>query len=112
MDGFLPVKVIVPLDDYRRLHAEARAAGITVAQRIAQMVTAPPPKPASSVGRPSAYTSRQGEEIATDRRFGKSWEEIGRSLGIAGHTAKAWFEKYENEVRHQNMRDRAGRTPS
>jgi hypothetical protein len=111
MDGYLPVKVDVPLDDYRRLYAEARVAGITVAQRIAQTLSSPPPapKPRRRIGRPSAYTSRRGEEIAADRRFGKSWNEIGNRYGIAGHTAKAWHEKYLIEVREQNMRDRAER---
>lgn len=112
MNGYLPVKVAVPLDAYRLLHAEARAAGITVAERIAQKLAAPPAKPRARIGRPSAYTHRQGEEIAADRRFGKSYSEIGRQLGIDGHTAKDWHTKYENEVREQNMRDRAERNAS
>lgn len=117
MDGYLPVKVNVPLADYRRLNAEADAQGINVADRIAQIVTLEPkpsPVPISrrrgpGTGRPSAYTTRAGEEISTDRRFGKSWNEIGRGLGIAGHTAKDWHTKYMNEVREQNTRDRAER---
>lgn len=109
MDGYLPVKVNVALEDYRRLYAEARAAGITVAERIEQTLTPPTPKRHFRMGRPSGYTTQRGEEIASDRRFGKSWEEIGRSLGISGRTASTWHQKYENEVREQNMRDRAGR---
>jgi DNA-binding NarL/FixJ family response regulator len=109
MDGYLPVKVNVPLDDYRRLYAEAHAAGITVAERIAQALTPPAPKRHFRMGRPSGYTTQRGEEIAADRRLGKPWEEIGRSLGISGRTAGTWHQKYENEVREQNMRDRAGR---
>ncbi|MCT1395646.1 hypothetical protein M4D51_07890 [Microbacterium sp. p3-SID338] len=112
MDGYLPVKVAVPLDDYRRLYAEARAADITVAERIVQVLAPPPPRPRARMGRPTAYTSQRGEEIAADRRFGKSWEEIGRQQGISGRTARTWHEKYENEVREQNMRDRAERRVS
>ncbi|CAN7150288.1 hypothetical protein LJR044_002478 [Microbacterium foliorum] len=120
MDGYLPVKVNVPLADYRRLNAEAVAQGIDVADRIAQIVKlepTPSPVPITrrrgpGTGRPSAYTSRAGEEIATDRRFGKSWNEIGRGLGIDGHTAKNWHTKYMNEVREQNTRDRAERKAS
>lgn len=117
MDGYLPVKVNVPLADYRRLSAEADARRITVAERIAQVVTVEP-KPSSipitrrrrpGAGRPSAYTSLAGEEITDGRRFGKSWAEIGRQLGIDGHTARNWAAKYENEVREQNTRDRAER---
>lgn len=117
MDGYLPVKVNVPLADYRRLNAEAVAQGIDVAERIAQLITVEPkPNPIPTIrrhrpgaGRPSAYTSLAGEEITAGRRFGKSWAEIGRQLGIDGHTARTWAAKYENEVREQNMRDRAGR---
>lgn len=112
MDGYLPVKVNVPLKDYRRLYAEAHAAGITVAERIAQKLTPPAPKRHFRMGRPSGYTTQRGEEIAADRRFGKSWTEIGRTLGISGRTASTWHQKYETEVREQNMRDRAERAAS
>lgn len=112
MDGYLPVKVNVPLEDYRRLYAEALAAGITVAERIGQMLAPPAPKRPFRMGRPSGYTTQRGEEIAADRRFGKSWEEIGRSFGVSGRTASTWHQKHETEVREQNMRDRAGRTAS
>jgi len=120
MDGYLPVRVNVPIADYRRLNAEADARGITVAERIAQLVTVEPkPQPIPitrrrrpGAGRPSAYTSLAGEEITAGRRFGKSWAEIGRQLGIDGHTARNWAEKYENEVREQNARDRAERRAS
>lgn len=109
MDGYLPVRVNVPLEDYRRLNTEASAAGLTVAEHILRSLTpkltAPPARP----GRPSAYTPAVGEEITADRRFGKSWAEIGRCLGIDGHTAKDWHTKYLNEVREQNMRYRAER---
>lgn len=108
MDGYLPVKVNVPLEVYRALNSEARAAGLTVAERITQILT-PTPKPKAVRGRPSGYTSRAGEEIAADRRFGKSYTEIGQQLGIDGHTAKNWHTKYQNEVREQNTRDRAER---
>ena len=120
MDGYLPVKVNDPLADYRRLNAEAVAQGIDVADRIAQIVTVEPkPSPIPitrrrrpGAGRPSAYTPLAGEEITAGRRFGKSWNEIGRQLGIDGHTARNWAAKYENEVKEQNMRDRAGRKAS
>lgn len=113
MDGYLPVKVLVPLDEYRRLHAEAQQRQITVAERIAQRIALPAARKQNTrIGRPSAYTTAKGEEIAADRRFGKSWNEIGRVLGIAGHTAKDWHSRYQDEVREQNMRDRAERNAS
>lgn len=110
-DGFLTVKVNVPLDDYRWLHAEASKAGVQVAELIARRIARPvrrsiPHRP----GRPSAYTSRAGEEISAGRRFGSSWREIGRRLGISTRTAREWLAKHENEVRDQNLRDRAERT--
>lgn len=109
MDGFLPVKVIVPLDAYRQLNAEAARRGIEVGELISIRLAPPDEKPKSRMGRPSAYTTEAGEEIAADRRFGRSFNDIGRSLGINHSTAKAWLAKYQNEVREQNMRDRAGR---
>lgn len=113
MDGYLPVKVNVPLEDYRRLNAEAEARGITIAERIAQTLT--PPKHGGArpnSGRRSGYTTRAGEEISAGRRFNQSWAEISRHLGISEHTARTWAAKYATEVREQNMRDRAGRTAS
>lgn len=110
MDGYLPVKVNVPLDEYRRLNAEAQARGITVGERILQRAT--PPKHGGArpgSGRRSGYTTRAGEEISAGRRFSMSWAEVSRRLGISEHTARTWASKYENEVREQNMRDRAGR---
>lgn len=110
MDGYLPVKVNVPLEDYRRLNAEAEARGLTVAERIAQVLT--PPKhggPRRGSGRRSGYTTRAGEEISAGRRFNQSWAEISRQLGISEHTARTWAGKYETEVREQNTRDRAER---
>lgn len=112
MDGYLPVKVNVPLEDYRRLYAEAERAGITVAERIVQKLAPPTAPTPARMGRPSAYTSRQGEEIAAGRRFGRSWSEIGQDLGIAAHTARDWHTKYQAEVKEQNARDRAERTAS
>lgn len=109
MDGYLPVKVNVPLEAYRRLYAEAFAAGITIAERIAQTLAPPAPAPSAQMGRPSGYTPQRGEEIAADRRFGKTWAAIADGLAVSEYTARAWLRKYENEVREQNMRDRAGR---
>lgn len=111
MDGYLPVKVNVPLEDYRRLYAEAHAADITVAERIAQVIS-PPPKARPRSGRPSEYTTEKGEEMVASRRLGKSWAAVGREFGVDHSLAKRWAEKYLNEVREQNMRDRAERTAS
>lgn len=110
MDGYLPVRVNVPLEDYRRLNAEAEARGITIAERIAQTLT--PTKHGGArpnSGRRSGYTTRAGEEIAAGRRFNMSWAEIARQLGVSDFTAKAWAAKYENEVREQNKHNRAER---
>lgn len=113
MDGYLPVKVNVPLEDYRRLYAEATARGIDVAERIVEVLS--PPKHGGrrkSAGIRSGYTTRAGEEISAGRRFGTTWTEIARQLGISDHTARTWLAKYETEVREQNMRDRAERRAS
>lgn len=113
MDGYLPVKVNVPLEEYRRLNAEAEARGISVAERIAQVLS--PPKHGGrrrGSGLRSGYTTSAGEEITAGRRFNMSWAEIARQLGVSDFTAKAWAAKYLNEVREQNMRDRAGRKAS
>lgn len=110
MDGYLPVKVMVPLDEYRRLNAEADRRGLDVADVIMQRIT--PAKRGGArrgSGRPSGYTTKAGEEISADRRFNMSWPEISRQLGISEHTARAWARKYENEVREQNARGRAER---
>jgi len=112
MGGDLPVRVNVPLDKYRVMNAEAKRRGIEVGELIAIQLVSPAEKPKSRMGRPSAYTTEAGEEIAADRRFGRSFADIGRSLGINHSTAKAWLAKYETEVREQNMRDRAERTAS
>lgn len=110
MDGYLPVKVNVPLDAYRQLHAEAARRGVDVADVILRRI-APPThggyRPNS--GRRSGYTSRAGEEITAGRRFNQSWAEISRQLGISEHTARTWAAKYETEVREQNARDCAER---
>ncbi|WP_350351907.1 hypothetical protein ABS642_00910 [Microbacterium sp. A8/3-1] len=113
MDGYLQVKVNVPLADYRRLNVEAEARGITVTERIAQVLS--PPHHGGrrrGSGLRSGYTTRAGEEITAGRRFNMSWAEIARQLGVSDFTAKAWAAKYETEVREQNMRDRAERTAS
>ena len=113
MDGYLPVKVMVPLDTYRVLHAEAARRGVDVSDVILQRITPPTHggyRPNS--GRRSGYTTRAGEEINAGRRFNQSWAEISRHLGISEHTARTWAAKYETEVREQNMRDRAERRAS
>lgn len=110
--GYLPVKVNVPIADYRRLYADAQAAGITIADLIVRRVQPPKPLPRKRTGRPSGYTERAGEEIASGRRFGMSWVELGRDLNIDPSTARLWHQKYENEVREQNARHRAERRDS
>ena len=113
MDGYLPVKVNIPLDTYRQLNAEAQRRGLDVADVILQRVTPSQHggrRPGS--GRASGYTSRAGEEITAGRRFNQSWPEISRALGISEHTARAWAKKYATEVREQNARDRAERKAS
>lgn len=112
MDGYLPVKVMVPLDEYRRLNAEAARRGLDVADVILQRLTPKPDAPRPRTGRPSGYTTKAGEEIRAGRRFGMSWLEISRQLGIGEHTARDWAKKYQNEVREQNMRDSAERKAS
>jgi DNA invertase Pin-like site-specific DNA recombinase len=110
MDGYLQVRVNVPLGDYRRLNAEAEARGITVAERIAQVLC--PPQHGGRrkrAGIRSGYSTLAGEEISAGRRFGTTWTEIARQLGISDHTARTWLAKYETEVREQNMRDSAER---
>lgn len=113
MDGYLPVRVNVPIDTYRQLNAEATRRGLDVADVIQERIN--PPKHGGrrpNSGRRSGYTTRAGEEISAGRRFNQSWPEISRQLGISEHTARAWAAKYETEVREQNMRDRAGRKAS
>lgn len=111
MDGYLPVKVNVPLDLYRRLNAEAKTRDTTVADLIVRRLS--PEGPSNNPkGRPSAYTSAAGEEIAACRRFNMSWPDIERRLGISGRTARDWLAKYKTEVHEQNMRDRAERNAS
>lgn len=113
MDGYLPVKVNVPLQDYHRLYAEATARGIDVGERIVQVLS--PPKHGgrrAGSGIRSGYTTRAGEEITAGRRFGMSWVEVARQQGVSDFTAKAWAAKYENEVREQNTRDSAERRAS
>lgn len=113
MNGYLPVRVNVPLDEYRRLNAEAERRGVDVADVILQRIT--PPRHGGhrpNSGRRSGYTTRAGEEITAGRRFNQSWAEISRHLGISEHTARTWAGKYATEVREQNMRDRAERTAS
>ncbi len=110
MDGYLPVKVHVPLDDYRHLNARAESEGLTVATLIARMVTLRRfggGQPGS--GRRSGYTTQAGEEIAAGRRFNMSWPEIARQIGVSDRTAREWAKKYEAEVREQNARYRAER---
>lgn len=113
MDGYLPVKVNVPLDTYRALHIEAVVLGTTVAELIVQRATPPTHGGRRSrAGRRSGYTARAGEEISAARRFNQTWAEIARQLGISEHTARTWAAKYATEVREQNMRDRAERNAS
>lgn len=108
MDGYMPVKVNVPLIEYRRMYADAQASGVTVADLIIRRVS--PPEPiVQKRGRPSGYSSKAGEELSSGRRFGMSWVELGRALNIDPSTARAWHIKYENEVREQNMRESAER---
>lgn len=111
-DGFLPVKVVLPMQAYKRLYAEASAAGITIGQLIARTVVVPPPVVRRPIGRPSGYTSEAGEGIAADRRYRVPWPAIAERLGVSEYTARAWKTKYENEVREQNTRDRAERKAS
>jgi hypothetical protein len=108
-DGFLPVKVVLPMQAYKRLYAEASAAGITIGQLIARTVAVPPPVIRRPIGRPSGYTSEAGESITADRRYRVPWSAIAERLGVSEYTARAWKTKYENEVREQNLRDRAER---
>lgn len=112
MDGYLPVTVNVPLLEYRRMYADAQASGVTVADLIIRRVSPPEPIVQKRTGRRSGYTSKAGEELSSGRRFGMSWVELGRSLNIDPSTARAWNEKYENEVREQNMRESAERKAS
>lgn len=109
MDGYMPVKVNVPLADYRRLYADAQATGVTVVDLILRRVQPPKPTVQKRTGRPSGYTTKAGEELASGRRFGMSWVELGRELDVDPSTARAWHIKYEHEVREQNKRDSAER---
>lgn len=106
MDGYLPVRVLVPLDQYRLLYAEAESKGVTVADLILHRsrTTRAVSNRTGRQGRPSNYTPRSGEEAVADRRLGKSWAEIGRGLGVNHATAKAWANKYLAEVRAENKR--------
>lgn len=109
-DGYLPVKVMVPLDAYKRLYARASTSGLTVGQLIARSVAVAPTVPRQRIGRPSGYTTAVGESIAADRRFRVPWKAITERLGVSEYTARAWKTKYDREVEEQNARDRAGRT--
>lgn len=113
MDGYLPVRVHLPLDAYRALHIEAEVLGMSVAELVVQRATPPTHGGRrSGAGRRSGYTSRAGEEISAGRRFNQTWAEISRQLGISEHTARTWAARYATEVREQNMRNRAERNAS
>ena len=99
-DGFLPVKVAVPLAQYKRLYAEATAARMTVAELI--MRRASPKKrggPRPGSGRPSKYTAEVGAGIAEARALSMSWPEISSRFGVAADTARKYLTRYENEKR-------------
>ena len=97
-DGFLTVKVAVPLDEYRLLNAGAEEHKRTVAEIIAARITTPRHGGRrEGAGRPSAYTPELGSRIAAGRALNMSWPEISRKLGIATTTARDWFKKYETE---------------
>ncbi len=113
MDGYLPLRVNVPVDVYRALNIEATVLGTTVAELLVQRATPPTHGGRRSrSGRRSGYTTRAGEEISAARRFNQTWSQISQQLGISEHTARTWAGKYATEVREQNMRDRAERNAS
>lgn len=105
MDGYMPVKVNIPLSEYRRMYADAQAAGITVADLIIRRVSPPKPLAQNRTGRPSSYTSKAGEELSSGRRLAMSWVDLGRALNIDPSTARAWHMKYENEVKEQTIKE-------
>lgn len=102
--GFLPVKVLVPLPEYKRLYAEATAARITVAQLILRK-SRRPQLPAGQVrpprrrGGPSKYTPRVGAEIAEARAMSMSWSEVSLRFELDPATARKYLTRYENEER-------------
>lgn len=98
--GFLPVKVNVPIPEYKRLFAEAQASRVSVGDVILRRLARPKrggARPGS--GRPSGYTRAVAEQIAEGRRLSMSWPEISVKFGIATDTARRWLTRYENEQR-------------
>lgn len=97
-DGYLTVKVTVPIDEYRLLNAEAIKHKRTVAEIIHARITTPRhggSRPGS--GRRSGYTTEMGHRIQAARTLGMSWPEISRKLGISATTARDWLKKFETE---------------
>ncbi|WP_417555620.1 helix-turn-helix domain-containing protein [Microbacterium sp.] len=98
VQGFLPVKVNVPLGEYRRLFAEAQERGTTVAELI--MHRAVKPKRGgfrAGSGRKSKYMPSVGRRIAEARAAGMTWPKVAAHVGIAIDTARRWLAIYENE---------------
>ena len=98
LQGFLPVKVHVPLTEYRRLYAEAMERGMTVADLIMRRAATPKRggyRPGS--GRKSKYMPAIGARIAEARRLSMSGAEVGRKFGISADTAQRYLKRSEDE---------------
>lgn len=93
MNGYLPVKVNVPLETYKGLNSIAQRRGITVGALIEVMLTRVEPVK-SRTGRPSDYSPELGAQIAEMRARNMSWVEISVKLGRAQKTVRDWYTKY------------------
>lgn len=97
-DGYLTVKVAVPLDEYRLLNAEAIKHRRTVAEIIQARITTPRhggSRP--NAGLRSGYTTEMGHRIQAARALSMSWPEVSRKLGVSATTARDWLKKFETE---------------
>jgi len=105
VQGFLPVKVNVPLSEYRRLFAEAQERRVTVGELI--MSRAALPKVGgfrAGSGRKSRYQPAVGRVIAEARDQRMSWKRVAAKVGVSMDTARRWFERYETEKRESARR--------
>ncbi len=108
VQGFLPVKVNVPLAEYRRLFAEAQERHLTVAELIMSRAALPKVggfRPGS--GRKSRYQPAVGRLIADARDRGMSWKKAAAKAGVSMDTARRWFERYVREQRESARRTAA-----
>jgi hypothetical protein len=93
--GLLPVKTVIPVEQYRRLVKLADEQHVSVAQIVADIIERAVVK--NPPHRRSNYTPEIGRRIVQMRRLNRSWKEIAKAEHMHLNTAAIYAARYQED---------------